>query len=215
MTITLKDKILERLNFYSDRFYQEGSCGARPNGCHSIECANRKRHYTDKNLYHSYGEFYASLITNLLGSQKEEDFSIMELGTYFGGSIAAWCESLPQAFVCGVDQKLDRLWIDPNNYPNLKLISGNHESLLTYESLGSRKFDLIIDDGSHIADNQISNFSILKSKLKPEGVYVIEDIYPENIYPENFLNQFERVDFSKDSGRGDDILLVYKHTEEK
>lgn len=137
----------------------------------------------------------------------------MELGVYFGGSIAAWCESMPKSFVCGVDQNLSRIWIDPRDYPNLTLIAGNHEISSTYESLGDRKFDLIIDDGSHIADHQITNFNILKGKMKKGGVYVIEDIYPENSYPDSFLKNFEKVDFSKESGRGDDTLLVYRHNE--
>ena len=213
MTSAIRSKILERLNFYSDRFSHEGSCGARPNGCHSNECLSRQRHFTDKNLYHTYGEFYADLISSFHKISDEKDISIMELGVYFGGSIAAWCESMPAAFVCGVDQNLSRIWIDPSDYSNLSLISGNHEEIGTYSSLGNRKFDLIIDDGSHIANHQITNFTILKNKLKDGGYYVIEDIYPENSYPDSFLSSFEKVDFSKDSGRGDDVLLVYKHSE--
>jgi len=50
--------------------------------------------------------------------------------------------------------------------------------------------------------------------LNDEGVYVIEDVYPEHIrnnkYPAAFLSNFEHVDLSDIKGRGDDRLFVFK-----
>ena len=37
--------------------------------------------------------------------------------------------------------------------------------------------DIIIDDGSHIFDHQLLSFNVLFPKLKPRGIYVIEDVY--------------------------------------
>ena len=207
----IRDKVFERLNFYSDRFSDEGPCGAKPHGCPTNVCEQRKRHYTDKNLYHTYANFYADTISGLY--KEDEEFSLLELGVYYGGSCAAWCESIPNSFICGVDHNLGRIWINPSDYKNLTLLSGSHEDSKTYDSLGDRKFDIIIDDGSHIDRDQVANFLILRNKLKDGGVYVIEDIYPTppNFYSNEFLQFFERVDFSKESGRGDDVLLVYRH----
>lgn len=36
-------------------------------------------------------------------------------------------------------------------------------------------FDIIIDDGSHVNEHLIKSFEFLFSKLKTEGIYVIED----------------------------------------
>ena len=36
--------------------------------------------------------------------------------------------------------------------------------------------DIIIDDGSHIEEHQIFTFGVLFPKLKPGGVYIVEDI---------------------------------------
>ena len=45
-------------------------------------------------------------------------------------------------------------------------------------------------------------------------VYVIEDVYPEhmdnNEYPASFLSQFEHIDLSKQNGRGEHRLFVYR-----
>lgn len=206
----IREKVLERLSFYSDRFSYEGPCGAKPSGCPTTVCEQRKRHFTDKNLYHTYGNFYADAISSLY--KEDEEFSLLELGVYYGGSCAAWCESIPNSFICGVDWNLSRIWIDPFEYKNLTLLSGSHEDPKTYAPLGDRKFDIIIDDGSHADKDQVANFLILKDKLKDGGIYVIEDIYPSppNFYSSEFLQQFERIDFSKESGRGDDVLLVFR-----
>jgi hypothetical protein len=36
--------------------------------------------------------------------------------------------------------------------------------------------DIIIDDGSHRLNDQLNSFSLLHTKLKASGVYIIEDI---------------------------------------
>jgi hypothetical protein len=72
--------------------------------------------------------------------------------------------------------------------------------------------DLIIDDASHIASNSIATFNILKEKIKPGGLYIIEDVWEEQLsqYPQNFLSQFNIIDLRSYKGRGDDMLLVFK-----
>jgi hypothetical protein len=211
MSLSLKEKIYERLDFYSDRFKDEGLCGhhggAKPTDTDHL-CNSRNRHLTDKNLYHTYAPYYADLIDSLV--KDESDFALLELGISRGGSVAAWCESMPKAFICGVDKDLSLMWFNSTNYSNLKVIAGNHGDLNTYSAIEERKFDIIIDDGSHQSHEQVQNFSLLKNFLKPGGVYVIEDVYPQNTYPDDFLGQFQLVDLSIKSGRFDDRILVYR-----
>lgn len=204
----LEKSIYERLDYYSDRFKEDGPCGAKQNGCRDESCDNRKRHFTDKNLYHNYAEFYSKLISDLAAGK--EDFSLLELGVARGGSVAAWCESMPFAFVCGVDKNTSLLWIDKTKYSKLLVLEGLHGSRETYREIANKKFDIIIDDGSHQASEQKENFSVLQDFMSENGVYVIEDVYPSNTYDQEFLNRFELFDFSSKTGRFDDRVLVYK-----
>ena len=72
-------------------------------------------------------------------------------------------------------------------------------------------FDLIIDDASHIASDQIATFQMLKSRLANGGKYIIEDIYPENIYPQDFMKNFRVVDICHIKNRGDDRCFIYEN----
>ncbi len=204
----LKKSIYERLDYYSDRFKEDGPCGAKVNGCKDDSCTNRKRHFTDKNLYHNYAEFYSNIISDLAADK--EEFSLLELGTSRGGSVAAWCEAMPHAFVCGVDKDESLLWIDKTQYKNLVILEGLHGDRSTYTPISDKKFNIIIDDGSHMATEQQQNFYVLQDLIGDGGVYVIEDVYPTNTYDPSFLKKFELLDFSPITGRFDDRVLVFR-----
>ena len=91
-----------------------------------------------------------------------------------GGSLRAWRDYLPNATITGIDVQ-----------PDTQVTEDRIETLLcdsTNESqarnvLGERRFDVIIDDGSHIDTNQLLTLRHLYPRLNPGGVYVIEDIY--------------------------------------
>ena len=57
--------------------------------------------------------------------------------------------------------------------------------------------DVIIDDASHISYNSIKTFNILKDKLNIGGIYIIEDVWEEQLkeYSEEFLKQFNDDDY--------------------
>ncbi len=44
-------------------------------------------------------------------------------------------------------------------------------------ALGETRFDIIIDDGSHHSNDVIASFDILFERLKPGGIYVVEDLH--------------------------------------
>lgn len=39
------------------------------------------------------------------------------------------------------------------------------------------EFDIIIDDGCHIVEHQITSFKTLFPLIKPKGMYIIEDLH--------------------------------------
>jgi hypothetical protein len=75
-------------------------------------------------------------------------------------------------------------------------------------------FDIIIDDASHLMDDQLKTFQLLKSKMKPGGIYIIEDIITDLdiILPAiNLLHDnIEVIDKRHVKNRFDDILILLK-----
>jgi hypothetical protein len=54
---------------------------------------------------------------------------------------------------------------------------GNLEDEGFLTDLSKRKYDIIIDDASHLTKHQLSAFYYLFSSLNPGGIYIIEDIH--------------------------------------
>jgi len=164
----------------------------------------------DKAHYHCYDHFYPDLLEKYLN---RENLNILEIGAYYGGSVLLWEELFPGATIYAVDWNFDNLKVDLNR-DNIKKIKMSQSDPALKNLLKDVKFDIIIDDASHRAEDQIASFNLLSDLLNDEGVYVIEDVYPEHIrnnkYPAAFLSNFEHVDLSDIKGRGDDRLFVFK-----
>lgn len=123
---------------------------------------------TDKIRRHGYHRFYPLF----LEQHRNAPLVILEIGLYKGASLNMWLEYFPSAFVYGLDvngpeQKGERFHV-------LQGDQGDLRSLAFFEG---KSIDLIVDDGSHLPDHQLSSFSFLFSRaLKEGGTYIIEDI---------------------------------------
>jgi hypothetical protein len=74
-------------------------------------------------------------------------------------------------------------------------------------------FDVLIDDGSHRLADQLSTFQIFKNRIKPGGIYIIEDVVELDRVKNIFLglhNNVEIIDNRHIKDRHDDVLIVYK-----
>ena len=81
-----------------------------------------------------------------------------------------------------------------------------------------------MDDGSHIGEHQAFSFMHLNKYLSQSGIYIIEDVQPQNIdkfkdlsifpsdYKEYINNNFnvEYFDTRKTVGRADDFMVVFQ-----
>jgi tetratricopeptide (TPR) repeat protein len=128
---------------------------------------------TDKSSrIHNYTNIYFKYLNGL----RDEELRIVEIGVALGRSLRMWKEFFPRADIVGVD-------IDPNcrRYADerVKIFIGDQSDEDFLESLARNtggNFDLIIDDGGHLAQQQQASFKYLFPHLKPKGVYVIEDL---------------------------------------
>jgi 16S rRNA G966 N2-methylase RsmD len=164
-------------------------------------------HHGDKGTTHTYIDEYERLLKDYrVGS------TVLEIGIYYGESLKMWNEFFIDSKVYAVDINRERIegLIKTNEY-NIIISDATKVQFLDY--VKDEMFDVIIDDGSHLIDHQIKSFNILKEKMKPGGIYIIEDVNnfddTVNVYKELHSN-IEIIDNRHIKNRFDDVLIVYK-----
>ena len=94
-----------------------------------------------------------------------------------GGSLRAWREYFPNAVIYGIDVQPDTQLVNEERI--LTFICDSTDTARVRElmtnTIGS-EFDLIIDDGSHIAADQVATMRNFFPHLRQNGIYVVEDI---------------------------------------
>lgn len=136
------------------------------------------RHSTDKVNGHSYQGLYGLY----LGPIRYKNLTIIEIGLGCdmhygpGKSLNLWREYLPNSeiHILEYNEKCAR------KFENLvdKLYTGDQSDMQLLKKIASAsKYDLIVDDGGHTRKQQVNSLIGLWPSLKPNGVYVIEDIF--------------------------------------
>lgn len=159
----------------------------------------------DKGGTHSYIEVYEKLL-----APYRDACSFMEIGLAMGLSLAMWREYMPTSQIVGVDLSIV---FDASKHAHAAtlLIAADATKPELLEELGGIMFDVIIDDASHMCADQCATFQLLKHRMNPGGIYIVEDILaPESCVPNlNALHdRVETYDLRKNKGRFDDFLWV-------
>ena len=130
-----------------------------------------------------YGHIYHAL----LYSRRESIQSVLEVGIGTmtqmaghaaphyrpGGSLRAWRDFFPNATVLGLDIASEVMFSEDRIVTKL---CDSTDAQSVDRALGDQSFDLIVDDGSHVADHQSATLRHVYPYLRPGGIYVIEDI---------------------------------------
>jgi hypothetical protein len=162
----------------------------------------------DKGTAHTYIDEYEHLLKNYRNNS-----TVLEIGIAFGHSCEMWCDYFINSTIVGVD--ITNHGIDINNI-RYKAFFVNASSPEVLPYLKNYTFDVVIDDGSHRIEDQLNSYNILKHKLSPNGIYIIEDVANLDLVK----HQFESLDDSKTvsiidnrnkKGRYDDVLIVIKN----
>lgn len=143
------------------------------------------KHGTDKYPFHNYTSHYHELFKHRRNGVRK----VLEIGigddsmkntipNYVpGASLRMWAEWFPNAEIYGLD-------INPNSLVNTERIhsfqcdQSDPLQLQGFIATVGGDFDLIVDDGCHVPEVQASTAKILVPLLAPQGVYVIEDVWP-------------------------------------
>ncbi len=129
---------------------------------------------TDKSsLCHKYTRHYF----NYFSALREKKLRLLEIGVDQGRSLRMWEEFFPNAEIFGIDINPDCLKLAGDR---VKIIVGNQADEKFLQSFADEVaggFDIIIDDGGHFMEQQLTSFKILFPYLNADGIYVIEDLH--------------------------------------
>ena len=135
------------------------------------------KHGTDKATFHRYCDFYQDHLPG-----RGFDGTMLEIGVMDGASLKMWREYWPDALIIGVDNtrptKVAGCYVrqfDATDPDDVEVLTGLFGP-----------FDVILDDGSHLTQDQQDTFRMLYPALNPDGRYVIEDLHTS--YMSNYVN---------------------------
>jgi hypothetical protein len=162
--------------------------------------------YGDKGTAHSYIDVY----NKIFHEHKTKDISLLEIGVLRGHSLMMWADFFEDSEIIGLDVQNFLEFADDTFA--FHICNGTSKSELE-GCLGDKTFDYIIDDGSHQIIDQVKSFKFLFERIRPGGVYIIEDI--QNLDSDRDLlltlhDHVEIYDLRPMKNRWDDVLAVVK-----
>lgn len=121
---------------------------------------------------------YLAIYDQYFAPIRDKKITLLEIGFGSGPSAHMWEEYFPAAELHYID-------ILPLNIKDFHLSDRSHlhighqadELLLYFLTNSIDGFDIIIDDGSHVTEEQIFTLEYLFPHVKSGGVYVIEDLH--------------------------------------
>lgn len=171
---------------------------------------------TDKGSVHSYIEVYEEI----LAPYRNTASNIIEIGVFKGNSIIMW-DVYFSCQVHGIDCSItpldgmaDLRPMIENSSRKIHILDATDEAQIEKE-FGDTKWDVVIDDGSHLVQHQVQTINIFKDRMNKGGIIVLEDIqdidkdgWIFNAISGNFT--VEILDRRHIKGRYDDCLVILR-----
>lgn len=150
-----------------------------------------------------YFDVYEKYLSKFIGKSPR----ILEIGVLGGGSIEMWLKYFGKgAEVVGVD--INRECLDYTFDGNAKIVIGDQSDSDFWDKFLSNEkgFDVVIDDGSHVMNHQITTLNKVFPKLNIGGIYTCEDTHT-SYWPQPWGGTFRGAGtFLEHSKRVTDIL---------
>ena len=112
----------------------------------------------------------------MLRDYLDREISLLEIGVQNGGSLAMWKKYFPKAHITGIDINPDCARFRENGV-NICIGSQSDADFLKTVNDEYGPFDIMIDDGGHTMNQQLTSFNTLFPLLKDGGIYSIEDLH--------------------------------------
>ena len=132
--------------------------------------------YTDKGptgpyyIKHNYTEIYG----DLLRYYKDRKNNVLEIGIRQGGSLKMWKDFFHHSIIHGIDVDTSTIETDLSDCVIMKGDAYSEETIERY--FKNKRFDVIIDDGSHTVPDQVKCLNLYSKLLTNDGILIIEDI---------------------------------------
>lgn len=120
-----------------------------------------------------YFDIYDKFFNKFVGKTP----NVLEIGVANGGSMEMWFKFFENAHLYGLDNNAQVLDL-PFNF-KVQIDIGNQADVTFWEKYLMDKplFDVVIDDGGHEMAEQLNTLICVFPKLRPGGVYLIEDTH--------------------------------------
>jgi cephalosporin hydroxylase len=175
---------------------------------------------TDKLKYqrnYDNAHTYSVIYDRLFYQYKEKEVDFLEIGLNFGGNVAICSEYFSKINHYGIDMQ-DNVIIDKSKFT---FYHGSFDDENIVKKVYERKYDIILEDASHILEHQIKSIEIYLPLLKENGIMIIEDVQNMN----NLVSLYSKInsethfsytiDMRKNKFKNDDILLVIENRNSK
>lgn len=157
-------------------------------------CMLGAKHRTDKSPLSSplakivanpieYAHAYTSIYDFLFSNIRHKKIKFGEIGIQYNHSIRCFREYFTQAEIHGFDH-MD-VFLNLAQKENLHntyyhwLDAFHKDTIVKAMEEAGGEFDIVIEDSSHHFDTQINFIELMHPYLKPGGILIIEDIYPD------------------------------------
>jgi len=198
-------------------------------------CDIMKSEGSDKGFgHHNYTEFYYDIFNDI----KNNKLNVFEVGVGTnnldvpssmgpngipGASLRGWKQFFPNSNIYGADvdrrilfseDRIETFYVDQTNENDIAELWRN-------DSIDSVLFDIIVDDGLHTVDANVTFLKNSIHKLKDNGTYIIEDVIFDYIPDMKAkLNEIDGINFEikilyHPTNHHDNCLVIIKKTTTK
>ena len=134
--------------------------------------------------WHHYFEIYRMFFNRF---RKRKNIKVLEIGVRKGGSLNLWRQYFDEsAIIVGVDIDPDTQRCENKDARTFVRIGDQANPKFLKKIVDEfREFNIIIDDGGHSTNQQITSFIHLYDSLSKDGIYLVEDTHS------NFWQKFQ------------------------
>lgn len=168
---------------------------------YDVDISSQRVNITDERHSHPYTILYHSIFKNY----RDKPLNIAVISLLNSNSLLMWSEYFPNAKIYGFEYNEEYInyfkdFITDKDKIKLSIIDVRNENSIneSFEK-SNMKYDLIIDDSTHILEDQVRIIKNTYKYLKSGGLIIIEDIY-------KVLNEKEYIE-----GIGNDLIYFKEY----